>query len=115
MAIELADPNAPGLIRRLAGFSRLLASPLVEAELLSVLAREQREPAGANQSAIDFVFVDRALTPEISAVLRAGYIRGADCWHLATALFASPVPAELTFLTLDTAQLKVAKAIGFQT
>jgi hypothetical protein len=41
--------------------------------------------------------------------------RGADCWHLATALYLSPDPSALTFLTLDLAQRHVAKALGFQT
>jgi hypothetical protein len=41
-------------------------------------------------------------------------MRGADCWHLATALYVAPNPSELTFLTLDLAQRKVAKTLGFQ-
>ncbi len=115
VAIELAEPAAATLIGRLASFERLISSPLLEAELLAVLAREQRKPAGGNLASIDLVFVDRALTAEINTVLRAGYVRGADCWHLATALFASPDPVQLSFLTLDTAQLKVARALGFPT
>jgi len=46
--------------------------------------------------------------------LEAGDVRGADCWHLATALYVAPEPSELAFLTLDLAQRKVVRALGFQ-
>jgi hypothetical protein len=45
----------------------------------------------------------------------AGYLRGADCWHLATALYLAPNPSDLTFLTLDDTQRKIAKTLGFRT
>ncbi|MEW5918795.1 MAG: hypothetical protein AB1762_20505, partial [Gemmatimonadota bacterium] len=38
----------------------------------------------------------------------------ADCWHLATALYLAPDPAELTFVKLDDAQRRVAKSLGFR-
>ena len=62
---------------------------------------------------IEFVKIERALSDEIDRVLAAGYLRGADCLHLATALYLSPIPAQLTFLTLDTSQRAVAKKLGF--
>lgn len=64
-------------------------------------------------ASIDFVMVDRRLGPEVARVLQAGDVRGADCWHLATALFVAPDPSELAFVTLDATQRKVAKALGF--
>ena len=66
-------------------------------------------------SAIEFVIVDRPLSPEVTRVLSAGYLRGADCWHLATALYVAPDPADLTFVTLDSIQRKVARTLGFVT
>jgi hypothetical protein len=42
-------------------------------------------------------------------------VRGADCWHLATALYLAPDPGELTFVTLDAHQQSVAKSLGFRT
>ena len=47
------------------------------------------------------------------AVLDAGQLRGADAWHLACALYLSPEPRELEFLTLDGRQAAVAVALGF--
>jgi hypothetical protein len=48
-------------------------------------------------------------------VLEHGYLRGADLWHLACALFVVDEPDMLTFLTLDTRQQEVAAALGFHT
>ena len=56
---------------------------------------------------------DRPLTAEIEAVVGAGLLRGADAWHLACALYLSPEPGELEFLTLDGRQGAVAATLGF--
>jgi hypothetical protein len=58
------------------------------------------------------VFPDRPLGPEIVRVLEAGYARGADVWHLATALYLADDPADLPFLTLDVRQRELARALG---
>ena len=52
------------------------------------------------------------LTEEIQVVLSAGYLRGADCWHVAVALNYAPA-RDLTFLSLDKAQRAVAARLGF--
>lgn len=115
VAAAFGEATAAQITRRLARFDRVLSSPLLEAELLSALAREGREPTDAYSSAIELVIVDRSLSTEIMRVLEAGFLRGADCWHVATALYVAPDPRILTFLTLDAAQRKVAKALGFKT
>ena len=46
--------------------------------------------------------------------LRIGYLRGADLWHIATALYMFDEPSDITFLTLDRRQGDVAAALGFQ-
>ncbi len=56
---------------------------------------------------------DRSLAPEFAVVLEAGYLRGSDLWHVATALYVSPDPQEISFLTLDRRQQAVAGALGF--
>ena len=56
----------------------------------------------------------RALPPAFREQ-REGYVRGADLWHLACALYVAASPGELTFLTLDERQRTVAKALGFKT
>ena len=46
--------------------------------------------------------------------LRAGHLRGADLWHIATALYVAPDPFSIAFATLDQRQAEVAAALGFQ-
>ena len=50
----------------------------------------------------------------MEAVLASGYLRGADLWHVAAALYSFPDPRTATFLTLDNRQREVAEALGFQ-
>lgn len=116
-ALALRERSSEALQRRLARFDLLAASPLLEAELRAALRREGLE-ADAQISpwlaSVRWVIAERTLSPEIETVLSTGYVRGADCWHLATALFLSPDPSELTFLTLDARQGAVARALGFR-
>jgi predicted nucleic acid-binding protein len=113
VATAFGESEASAIVRRLSRFDRVLSSPVLEAELFSALQREGRDVDHTWSAAIEFVIADRPLTPEIRKVLAAGYLPGADCWHLATALFVTPDPAKLAFVTLDSAQRKVAKSLGF--
>jgi len=115
VAIAFGEAGAASLARRLGRFSELLGSNLVEAELLASYRREEVEPDPALLGAITWVIPDRRLEPEITRVLEAGYLRGADCWHLATALYVAPDPGQVTFLTMDTRQRAVAASLGFKT
>ncbi|MDQ3242819.1 MAG: PIN domain-containing protein [Gemmatimonadota bacterium] len=115
VAAAFGEATAVRVTKRLARFDRVLSSPLLEAELLSALMREGRPPTDAYSSAIELVIVNRPLSTEIGRVLEAGYLRGADCWHLATALYVAADARGLTFVTLDSQQRKVATALGFKT
>lgn len=95
--------------------SRRYASGLAEAELMATL---RREGFGADYGAVpglEWISPSRRLTPELARVLAAGYVRGADAWHIACALLIDPSAKELTFLTLDERQREVAVALGFKT
>ena len=113
VAILLGEPDASRHGDRLSGFSRVSSSELLDAEFRSVCRRENRPVPPELLREIQFVSAPRALTPEIVRVLNAGYVRGADCWHLATALYLAPDPSDLIFLTLDDRQREVAIALGF--
>jgi predicted nucleic acid-binding protein len=95
------------------GFARVHSAELLVAEVLSAVARERLRLDEVLLDGVQFVTPTRSLRPEIERVLAAGYVRGADCLHLATALYLTPDPAELTFLTLDERQRAVAVALGF--
>ena len=112
-AMAFDEPDAQTHARRLEQFSSLFSSNLLEAELRAAFARENllfRESAVAG---IEWVLPDRPLAPEFAAVLEAGYLRGADLWHVAMALYVSPRPDSLAFATLDARQSVVAAALGF--
>jgi hypothetical protein len=86
----------------------------VEAEVRSALLREGVEDIGKEVfRAITWLYATRALTREFERVLSAGYLKGADLWHLACALLVAPEPGEISFLTLDRRQREIASAIGF--
>ena len=53
------------------------------------------------------------LSVEIARVLQTGYVRGSALGHLAAAIYVTPEPGDLTFLTLDRRQREVAAALGF--
>ena len=113
-AVAFDEPGATEYARRLDDFTRLISSNLLEAELRAAFARENllfRETAVAR---IDWILPDRPLASEYATVLGIGYLRGADLWHVATALYVSPRPDDLWFATLDTRQGAVAQALGFQ-
>ncbi len=113
VAVAFGAPGATALARRLARFDVLAASDLLEAELWSAFLREGVDPDPALLSGLAWVVPDRPLHDEIARVLAAGYVRGADCWHLATALYLAEEPAAVSFLTLDEPQAAVAKRLGF--
>ena len=83
-------------------------------ELRAAFAREQQEFEVDVFSRIDWILPDRPLASELARALEAGYLRGADLWHVATALYVAPQPAEIGFVTVDCRQHDVAPALGFQ-
>jgi predicted nucleic acid-binding protein len=113
LALQLAEASATDVRRRLAMFSSVYSASLLEAEVLSAISRERRIVNLGLLDRLQPIYPDRSLRAEIEQVLDAGYVRGADCLHLATALYLTPDPAELTFLTLDERQRAVAVALGF--
>ncbi|MGI8844478.1 MAG: PIN domain-containing protein [Gemmatimonadaceae bacterium] len=115
VAIAFGERGAAALARRLTSFDELVASNLLEAELRASFVRENVDVDSGLLGGLSWIIPDRPLTPEIVRVLEAGYVRGADCWHLATALYLAEDPALLWFLTLDERQERVAHELGFET
>lgn len=115
VAIAFGEKGAAALGRRLEEFDELLSSNLLEAELRASFVRENVEPVASYLDAIGWILPDRPLSREMSAVLAAGYLRGADLWHLACALYVVDRPQEMSFVTLDSRQGAVAEALGFAT
>jgi predicted nucleic acid-binding protein len=115
LAIAFNESTADRMRARLRESDALFASPLAEAEVRSAAKRESKFVDSVLFGALKWVHPQRALTTEIRRVLDAGYVRGADCWHLATALYFVEDPSDFGFLTLDKRQQEVAIALGFIT
>ncbi len=76
--------------------------------------RERRVPSDFRLNKISWIIPARPLTRELNSVLAAGYLRGADLWHVATAIYAAEISIiEMSFLTLDNRQRYVANTVGF--
>ena len=115
VAIALNEPGSGDVAVRLGEFSRSISANLLESELLSTLSREGLGFNGRLISRIEWIHPNRSLHNEMVLALEAGYLRGADLWHIAVALYAARRPEELTFFTLDIRQRTVAAALGFHT
>jgi predicted nucleic acid-binding protein len=113
VGLAFGEGEATRWRKRLLGFDQLLSSNLLEAEVRAALLREGVAGGDELLTWVDWVLPSRPLSQEIQQVLGAGYLRGADLWHLATALYLSPYPGELPFLTLDGRQAEVARTLGF--
>jgi uncharacterized protein with PIN domain len=116
VAVAFGEDAAGSVILQLEACDEIVSSNLLEAELRAALKREDVE-GGADilLEPVGWVLPDRRLTPEIERVLTVRHLRGADLWHVATALYLAESPADVTFLTLDQAQREAATALGFPT
>ena len=114
VGIGLQDPGWADAERRLGEFSDLRSSNLLEAEVRAAYFRVGLELDARVLSGIRWVLPDRPLTAEMRTALSAGYLRGADLWHVATALYLAPTPGDMSFITLDRSQESVAGSLGFQ-
>ena len=118
VAVILGEAGHARVRRLVSGFEVLFSNGLLEAEVRAALTREGHpsvDPRGF-PTEIEWVNPGRPLSPEIGAALGAGQLRGGDLWHVANALFArDSIGAELSFLTLDEPQGRVAAALGFET
>ena len=115
IAVEFNEPGGHKVLERLDDFTTLMSSNLLEAEVRSVYKRDGRTFTEDVLSNIDWIIPDSPLSEELDITSQSGYLRGADLWHIATALYMFDEPSEVTFLTLDHRQGEVAAALGFHT
>ena len=113
LAIAFGERGATALARQLETFDQLVSSNLLEAELRAALVREGVSEAGDILDTLTWILPNRPLSTEIRQVLRAGYLKGADLWHVACALFIAESPEEMSFVSLDDRQRDVANVLGF--
>lgn len=116
VAILLQEGNRAKLIQVLNNAEEVVSSFFSEAEVYSVVKREglDFDKTKTLLQSLTLVQSDGSLEKEILEALKAGYVRGADLHHLATALYLDPGKKQLRFFTLDENQKKVAKAAGLE-
>ena len=115
VAIGFGERGGTAAARWLGEHDELFSANLLEAELRATYVREGVPADGEMLNAVSWVLPDRPLSNEIATVLSAGYVRGADLWHLACALFLIERPSDISFVTLDQRQRAVARELGFRT
>ena len=113
VALEFEEHGGVEHAERMNGFSELHSSNLLEAEVRAAFARERRRFDPSILARIEWIFPSRPLSAEMATVLQAGYLRGADLWHVSVALYMARNPAEMCFLTLDQRQRELAASLGF--
>ena len=115
VAIAFEESDVEGLAQRLGSYDRLVSSNLLEAEFRAALVREEVEAGETLLSPLTWIFPNRPLSQESRRVQAHGYVRGADLWHLACALYlAGDDVGGLVFETLDQRQSEVAASLGFR-
>ena len=114
VALAFGEDSATSLAQTLADHSRLVSSNLLEAELRAACQREGQPVPAHLLDRISWIHTDRPLSRQMEAALAVGHLRGADLWHVATALYAAPEADTISFLTLDRRQEKVAAGLGFR-
>lgn len=113
VAVAFDEPGGRALAARLESFDSRYSSNLLEAELRAVFLREGVAADSELLTWLDWVLPVRPLSREIGQAQAAGYVRGADLWHLACALYLAESPRDLAFVTLDARQGEAAAALGF--
>jgi predicted nucleic acid-binding protein len=119
VAIQFGERSGRATQARLAAQDELVSSSLLVAEFLAAARREglPLDIAGARLADISLLHPRGSLRAECEEVLSHEALRGADVWHLATALaLAGKAPRRsLLFVSLDVPQREVARKLGFRT
>ncbi len=117
LLIGLKFDKAPGELIRMVHEYDFFAGELLIAEMLAFGKRESI-PEGLIWDAvkgISWIIPEGSLADQLARIVRYGYTRGADLWHLACAIYLSPNSKDLAFLTLDEHQRGLASRLGFST
>lgn len=114
VAILFGERGARATARHLESYDEVFSSNLLQAELRAFLVRERVAFDDGILNWVSWVLPDRPLTAQLDRVLAAGYLCGADLWHVACALFLADDPSSLSFVTLDQRQRAVTRELGFR-
>lgn len=96
--------------------NELISSNLIIAECFSACTREKFDKILCWEflQEISMVIPESKLQLELEKVFHCGYLRGANAYHLACALYLDNNTQELGFLSRDQNQCLVAQQLGFK-
>lgn len=116
VSILFGEPSANHYSKILSKADDVMSHHLLMAEVLSTAARENisLNQITTSLDSISLVYPDRSLLQETTRCLEAGYLRGADLLHVATACYLDPDGADIRFLSADIKQKNLAKKIGLR-
>lgn len=93
-----------------------LSSFILESEVLSTAKREGLDLDLVKKELKKISFVrTESLLAQLTEIFKVGYLRGADAFHLATAMWIQGKHSGLKFYTLDKRQIAIASMFGFET
>jgi predicted nucleic acid-binding protein len=116
VAVQFGEPERPRVLAVMRAHDELVSTTLISAEMLATLRRASLPVTSADQllRRIERLAPADDLRAECEQALAVGALRGADLWHVATALrLAGKHKKRLTFCSLDNAQRSVAGGLGF--
>lgn len=116
VAVQFGEAERSRILAVMRSHDELVSSSLLCAEMLATLRRANLPIASADQllGRVAQLAPPDDLRIECEQALAVGSLRGADLWHVASALrLAGRHRKRLTFCTLDDAQRAVAAGLGF--
>ena len=95
----------------------LVSSNLLEAEVSRAAFLRERRDLFIRHTGLILTgcFPPARCLPEIAMAQSSGYLRGADLWHVANALYVAHTHDGVVFITTDQRQYEVASALDFET
>jgi predicted nucleic acid-binding protein len=115
LAIAFSEPGHERIAPLIDAYEQVFSSNLLEAELRAAMSREKVDVSIEELIiGVEWILPRRSLTRELKQTLSAGYLRGADLWHVACARYlASQVaPDTVQFVSLDRQQSRVANCLN---
>ena len=116
LAIIFEESAGPTTAIRLAQFTTIVSSTLLEAEVRAAMFRAGQDYDPRWLLDIVWIYPTSSLGAEMADALQVRYLRSGDLLHVATALYYARINSvEMAFITLDNNQREVADGLGFAT
>lgn len=113
VTVAFGQPRAEEVAAILDEMDQQVSANLLEAEVRAAFSREGRPYDDNLLTDVDWVYPAHPLSSEMAIALSRGHLRGADLWHVATAMLVTVKSGPTYFVTLDARQASVAALLDF--